>query len=189
MEAALPEGPRGRMLALALTLTLLAVLWVGCVQPLLDWHAARAEALTQRQALLRRVSALVADLPELQRDSSSSRAPAASLLEGGSDAIAGAVLQGVVQRMATEAGVQPNSMETLAADQRGAYRRIGLRVAMAAPWPVLVDLLRGIEQGPPHMLIDDVSLRAPPVELRTASSPVSAAFTVLAFRPAASAQP
>jgi hypothetical protein len=91
--------------------------------------------------------------------------------------------------LATEAGVQPNSMETLAAEQRGAYRRIGLRVAMAAPWPVLVDLLRAIEQGPPRMLIDDVSLRAPPVELRTASSPVSAAFTVLAFRPATSAQP
>jgi hypothetical protein len=54
---------------------------------------------------------------------------------------------------------------------------------------VLVDLLRAIEQGPPRMLIDDVSVRAPPVELRTAGSPVSAGFTVRAFRAATAAQP
>ena len=34
MEGALPEGLRGRLLALALTVTILAALWVGCVQPL-----------------------------------------------------------------------------------------------------------------------------------------------------------
>jgi hypothetical protein len=77
-------------------------------------------------------------------------------------------------------------MEMLPAEQRGAYHRIGLRVATAAPWPVLIDLLRQIEQGMPRMLIDDVQLRAPPVELRAAASPISAAFTIVAFRTAAS---
>jgi general secretion pathway protein M len=108
------------------------------------------------------------------------------LLEGASDAIAGAALQSAVQGMATTAGAELNSMEMLPAEQRGAYHRIGLRVATAAPWPVLIDLLRQIEQGMPRMLIDDVQLRAPPVELRAAASPISAAFTIVAFRTAAS---
>jgi hypothetical protein len=87
--------------------------------------------------------------------------------------------------MASSAGAELNSMEMLPAEQRGAYRRIGLRVAAAAQWPVLIELLRSIELGPPRMLIDDLQLRAPPVELRVANTPISAAFTVVAFRAAA----
>ncbi|HEX3404890.1 MAG TPA: type II secretion system protein GspM [Acetobacteraceae bacterium] len=186
MDTALPDGLRGRLLALALTVVVIVVAWLACVQPLLEWHAARAEALDQRSLLLQRMTALVATLPELERQSSGEHAPTAALLEGASDAIAGAALQSAVQGMATTAGAELNSMEMLPAEQRGAYHRIGLRVATAAPWPVLIDLLRQIEQGMPRMLIDDVQLRAPPVELRAAASPISAAFTIVAFRTAAS---
>jgi hypothetical protein len=186
MEGALPEGARGRLLALALTVTLLAALWAGCVLPLIEWHAARAEALEQRRALLQRMTALVATLPQLQRQSSGEHGAAVALLEGASDAIAGAALQSTVQRMATTAGAALSSMEMLPAEQRGAYRRIGLRVATAAQWPVLIELLRAIELGAPRMLVDDLQLRAPPMELRPANAPISAAFTIVAFRAAAS---
>ena len=184
MVDALPDGARGRLLALALTVTVLVVAWAGCVQPLLDWHASRAEALEQRRLLLQRMTALAATLPELQRQSSGEHAPVASLLDGSTDAIAGAALQSQVQQMATMAGAELNSMEMLPGEQRGAYRRIGLRVTTAAPWPVLIGLLRAIEQGSPRMLVDDVQLRAPPIEMRTSSQPISAGFTVLAFRSA-----
>jgi hypothetical protein len=186
MERALPEGLRGQLLALALTATVLAALWTGCVQPLIGWYSTRAEALEQRRALLQRMSALVSTLPELQRQSAAEHAPVAALLEGGSDPIAGATLQSSVQRMATVAGAELRSMEMLPAEQRSAYRRIGLRVTTTAQWPVLIDLLRAIEQGSPRMLIDDLQLRAPPVELRPANAPISAAFTVVAFRAAPS---
>lgn len=182
MDGALPEGLRGRILALALTATVLAALWFGCVQPLIDWHAARAESLVQRRALLQRMTELVATLPDLQQQASSVRAPTAALLEGASDAVAGASLQGAVQSMAAAAGAELSSIETLPAEQRGAYRRIGLRVATAAPWPILVALLRSVEEGTPRMLVDDLQLRAPAVELRSAATPVSAAFTIVAFR-------
>ena len=99
-----------------------------------------------------------------------------------SDAVAGATLQSAVQGMATAAGAPLSSMETLPAEQSGLYRRIGLRVATAAPWPVLVALLRAVEQATPRMLVDDLQLRAPPVELRATTSPVTAAFTIVAFR-------
>ena len=182
MDTALPEGRRGRLLALALTVSVLAALWVGCAQPLIDGHAARADTLDQQRALLQRMTALAATLPDLQRQSSGEQAPVAALLEGPSDAIAGAALQSSVQHMAARAGAELNSMEMLPAEQRGAYRRIGLRVAASAQWPVLIELLRSIEQDSPRMLTDDLQFRAPPVELRVASSPISAAFTVVAFR-------
>jgi hypothetical protein len=186
METALPEGSRGRLLALALTAIVLAVVWLVCVQPLMEWHAERADALEQRRALLQRMNALLATLPELQRQSSGEHAPAAALLAGASDALAGAALQSSAQGMATAAGAELSSMEILNAEQRGAYRRIGLRVSTAAPWPVLVELLRAVEQGTPRMLIDDLQLRAPPVEVRAAATPISAAFTILAYRAATS---
>lgn len=184
MDTALPEGPRGRILALALTLTVLAALWVAVAQPVMAWHAARAEALAQRRALLQRMTALAATLPELQREASRHRAPVPALLEGSSDAIAGATLQTAVQRMAVSAGATLRSLETLPAEQTGHYRRISLRISTEAPWPVLIALMRAIEQGAPQMLIDNLQLRAPPAELRTATTPISAAFTIVAFRAA-----
>jgi general secretion pathway protein M len=182
MVDALPDGLRGRLLALGLTVAVFAVIWAGCFQPLIDWHASRTEALEQRRLLLQRMTALAATLPELQRQASGEHAPAASLLEGQSDAIAGAALQSQVQRMATGVGAELNSMEMLPGEQRGSYRRIGLRVTTAAQWPVLIGLLRAVEQGSPRMLIDDMQLRAPPIDMRTNTQPITAAFTVLAFR-------
>ena len=149
---------------------------------LMDSHAARGEALQQRRLLLQRMTALSATLPELQRQSSGEQAPAAALLEGATDAVAGAALQSQVQQLAATAGAELNSMEMLPAEQRNDYHRIGLRVTTAAQWPVLIGLLRAIEQGSPRMLIDDVQLRAPPVETRAEASPISAAFTIVAFR-------
>lgn len=185
METALPDGVRGRLLALALTLTVVAALWVGGVQPLLAWHAARGDALAERRALLQRMARLVATLPELRREASGEHATASALLAGGSDAIAGATLQTAVQGMATAAGATLRSLETLPAEPRGPYHRIALRVSTAVSWPVLVALLRAIEQGSPRMLVDDLQLRAPPDAQRTADSPITAAFTIVAFRAAA----
>ena len=185
MIGALPEGMRGRLFALALTVTALAVVWAGCLQPLSDWHASRAEALEQRRLLLQRMTALAGTLPELQQESLGENAPTAALLEGQSDAIAGAALQSEVQRMARSAGAELNSMEMLPSEQRSAYRRIALRITTSAQWPVLVELLRAIEQGSPRMLVDDLQLRAPPIEMRTNNQAISAAFTVFAFRSSA----
>lgn len=184
MLRALPEGPRGRLLAVLLTLTMLGILWSGCVAPLRAWHAERTDALRRRQILLEHMTTLVSALPKLQRQLSGEHAPAHALLGGGSDAIAGATLQGRVQQMAAVAGAELSSMELLPAEPRGAYRRISLRVATSAQWAVLVSLLRAVEEGVPQMLIDDLQLRALPVSMRRSNAPINAEFTVIAFRDA-----
>jgi len=152
--------------------------------PLADWHTARNEAIERQRALAARMEALAASLPALrQRAASLAAGPAPqALLEGASDAVAGAALQEQVQAMAVEAGSPLTSAEALPAEPAGAYRRISLRVALSAPYPVLVHLLGAIADATPRMLVDDLQVQAPPLGLRSAVLPMDATLTVLAFR-------
>jgi general secretion pathway protein M len=189
IDTALPEGRRGRILALSLTLTVLAALWFGVAQPLIDWHAGQAEDLEGRRALAARMAGLVETLPALRQEAAATRPAPVALLEGANDAIAGAAMQGAVQALARTAGANLASIETLPAEPRGAWRRIGLRVSLTASWPVLVELMRAIEQGSPGMLIDELQLRGPPVQVRSPGAPIAASFTILAFRAVAAGEP
>jgi general secretion pathway protein M len=186
MQAALPGGARGRVLALALTVALLAGLWAGVVAPLMDWYDSRAATLQQRSTLAAHMEELAASLPALARREAAAAAngpPPVAVLEGATDAIAGAALQQRLQEIAAGAGAKLNSLETMQADQRGAYRRIGVRVSLAAPWPVLVALLRAVEDATPRILVDDVQFRASPLRLRPDEPPpMTASLTLYAFR-------
>jgi len=174
------------MLALGFAVLALAVLWLGVAAPLISWHAQFTEDLLRKQTLLRRMTDLAATLPELQRAeaTAAARGPApAAVLEGATDAIAGATLQGLVQEMAVRAGANLTSTEALPAEPRGGWRRIGLRVAVTAPWPALLHLLQSVEDATPRMLLDGLQLRRLPVRARAAAvPPMEASFTVFAFR-------
>lgn len=187
MTDALPTGIAGRALAFGLLGLVLALAWFAVAAPVLDWHAARAEALAHKQALLPRLEALAASLPEWRRAQAeaASRAGARpSLLEGGTDAVAAAALQGKVQAMASQAGAKVTSMEILAAEPRGPYRRIAVRVAAEGQLPEMLDLLRAIGDAAPRMLVDAVQLNGPNALAQTDTPPIAASFTVLAFRAA-----
>lgn len=183
-EMVLPTGRRGQLLAVAIAGVAACVVWFGLVAPLADWHDARAERLEQLRARATRMDALAASLPGLRRQVatlSSGPAPQ-SLLEGASDAVAGAALQEQVQAMAVEAGTPLTSAEALPAEPAGSYRRIGLRVSVAASYPVLANLLAAIDGATPRMLVDYLQIEAPPLGLRTTQLPMDATLTVLAFR-------
>ncbi len=188
MSAALPEGPRGKALALALAAAVAGAAWVGVAAPLIDLYGDRAERLDTRRTLARRMDGVAASLPELRREATASAAtgPAANaLLDGASDAIAGARLQEIVQTMAGRVGATFSSLETLPTDQTGAYHRIALRVSMNAGWPVLVGLLRTIHDSTPRLLVDDLRLEGSRLVARSGGENLDAVFTVIGFRPAA----
>jgi general secretion pathway protein M len=181
----LPTGRRGQALAVALLLLVLAAAWMAVASPLLDWHADRAEALQQRSTLARRMAQVAAGLPELQRQAAAAAAVgpvAATLLDGSTDAVAGATLQQLVQDMAGRAGATLSSTETLPAEAVANYRRIGVRVALSAPWAVLVELLRAIEQASPQMLVDELQIHGGRRFGVAGEPPLEASFTVLGFR-------
>jgi general secretion pathway protein M len=193
MMVDLPAGRRGQVLALALTLTVLAALWVGAVAPVIDWFNERADQLEHRQALLARMQTLANALPTLrQQGAPATNGPGATgaVLDDPTDAVAGATLQGAVQHMAGAAGASLASAATLAPEATsGGWRRIGVRVTLRASWPVLAHLLQSIEQATPRMLIDDLQLHANAAGPQSSPEQIDASLAVYAFRSVTPSKP
>jgi general secretion pathway protein M len=186
MAAALPTGRRGQILALAITVLPLLLLWVGVAAPLFDFYTERAAQLTQHIQLAQRMARVTAELPALRdrvATTAKTETSPSQTLDGASDAVAAAALQNRVQEMATTVGASLASVEILEVDTTGGYRRIGLRLTLNASWPVLIGLLRAIELSPLPMVVDGLQIHA-------ASSPANeprsleASFSVIAFRSA-----
>jgi general secretion pathway protein M len=179
----LPTGRNGRILAGALALLAVLLFWLAFVSPVVDWYGARAARLSELRQRAAREAALIGTLPTLRREAeAAARTPTHAVLPGSTDAIAGAALQEQVQTMASAVNAQLTSAETLPAEQVGAYRRIGVRVELNAQLPVIVALLKSVEEAEPNMLVDDIRLTATPVGPLNIPLPLDAAFTVYAFR-------
>ena len=180
---ALPTGRSGRLLALGILLLLLLLLWQVIASPLLDLYRDRAQALDARRAVAVHMAAQAAQLPALRRlaASNGARSGPVALIAGNSDAIAAAALQERVQQMATGLGATLSSTESLPPTPAGNYRRVGVRIAVTAPFDVMVRLLAAIEQASPSMLIDDLQLHGSRIQLQ-ANAPIEGSLTVLAFR-------
>jgi general secretion pathway protein M len=180
---ALPTGRNGRVLAAGLAGLALLVVWLVLVSPVLDWYGARGVRLESLRERAAHEAAQIAALPLLRREAeAAAKTPAHAVLAGKTDAIAGAALQEQVQSMAGSAAAQLSSAETLPAEQVGAYRRIGVRVELNAQLPVIVQLLKSVEEAEPTMLVDDLHLTATPMAAGGVPLPMDAAFTVYAFR-------
>ncbi len=182
---ALPTGRAGRLCAAGLTLLAVAALLLGVVMPLCDGYAARAEALSRQAMLARRMAALVASLPELRREAAAAAGAAsggAALLPGGTDSAASALLQERLQAGLAQNGVALNTVETLAGEEAGAYRRIRLRLAVTASWPALVAWLRDVGEATPAMFVDELQIQPALHKIGTAPNSFDLTCTVLAFR-------
>jgi general secretion pathway protein M len=183
MAVTLPVGRQGHVLAVGLLVFAVVVVWLGVIAPVLSFYGDRAEELASLRARVARGSALIEALPALTREAArAAKAPTQAVLQGASDAIAGATLQEQVQGMAASTNAQLTSIETLPGEQVGAYRRIGVRVELSAQLAVVTHLLEAIEQAQPSMLVDDIRLTATPVGPQNAQLPMDVAFTVYAFR-------
>ena len=183
MTGSLPEGARGRALALALTVAAVASVWAAVVDPLVRQYEERAETLAQRSTLARRMEAVAAALPSYRRQAEAAQgagAPAPALLTEASDALAAAALQGRVQALAQQAGATVASAEALPAEPAGPYQRIGLRVSLSTTYPKLMEVLRLIADASPPMLVDDLRLQRS-LALGGGGG-MEASLTIIAFR-------
>jgi len=162
-----------------------AVAGFGVVGPLLDWHAERAEELIRQTALVQRMEALAARLPQLRQQAAAAslgNAGEAFLLAGDSDSTAGAALQESLQAMLLQAGVTLNSVETLPGDEAGPYRRVRLRVSFNASWPGLVGVLRAISAATPPLIADELQVQPALHRIGTAPGTFDVTCAVFGFR-------
>lgn len=181
-------GRRGQTLAVSIACLVFALIWFGVVDPARSWFADREMVLEQRQALLHRMQDIAASLPALRAASATNpgrgQTQGTLLLPGTSDAVAAADLQERVQKMAADAGVNLTAVETLPATPEGSWHKVSLRISLNAPWPVLMGLLRSIDQSATRILIDDVHFHSVTVVAHPTVLPVQASMELFGFRAA-----
>ena len=198
MALALPSGPRGQMLALAMALLIAVVVWLGTVTPLWGWYDDRAELLRRQRAIAHRMTSLVETLPALQRQVAAVENAATGganndtsvvLLTGANDPVAAASLQQSIEELATRAGVRVGSEEILPGQTEGDLRAIAVRLTLTAPFHSLVGLLLALSRSETPMVVDDLLLRGPPGRPGDDDLPVDVSMTVTSYRAAKAETP
>jgi general secretion pathway protein M len=170
----LPTGRRGRLLALSLLLAVLAAAYFVAVAPLLGLYAERGALLEDRRMLLPRLLAAADELPALRARIEQLRAAAGTrkiTLEGASDAIAAANLQSRIEELAASVGATIGSTESLPAEARSGFRRIGLRYVLSGSYETLIRFLAKLETAAPPLVIDNLHIHG---VLRRPGTPAAA---------------
>jgi general secretion pathway protein M len=170
----MPTGRRGQLLALSLLFVALGGVYFVAVSPLLELYAERAAVLENRRMLVPRLRAAADELPALRARVEQLRAAAGTrkiTWDGASDAIAAATLQSRIEELATSAGATIGSTESLPAETRPGYRRIGLRYVLSGSYETLVKFLAKLESATPPLVIDNLHIHG---VLRRPGTPAAA---------------
>lgn len=159
----LPDGNRGKVLAVAILIVALATIYFTVLSPALSFYGANAQALEQRHELLRRYRSGVAELPRLrvqQKQLASAANDRQLLWNGDSDAIAMAALQARLKDIVEGNGAEIVSASALPADTAGLLRRVGVRVAFSGDLESLTTVFLEIHSARPMLSVGNLELRA-----------------------------
>jgi hypothetical protein len=163
VNADLPTGWQGRALALLILLGALTTVYLVVAVPLLDLYHGRALRLASQRALLVKLGTIAAELPVLRAHVTELRAAADShkpTLDGASDAIASATLQGHIEQFAAASGVMVGSTEILPIETAGDYHRVGLRMLISGSYESMMKLLATIETATPPLVVDGLQIHS-----------------------------
>ncbi len=157
--SSLPEGARGKFLAVSIGVLIFCAFYVGLVAPLLGFYEASAQTLHDRRAVLARYERAAADLPRL-RDASANKAESGSalLFTGTTEALAAAELQSTLKDLVEAGGATLESAQTLPPETLGNFRRVGVRVSFSGGLDLLTTVLLGVETAKPVLSIGGLEL-------------------------------
>jgi hypothetical protein len=158
MNATLPTGRTGQIIAVLLLVLAMAMVWRLLASPLIDLYDGRRLELEQRAMQSAHLKALADTLPRLKATPGVDGPAPTVTLTGASDAVAAAVLQGTIQDMVRSVGASLGSVEILPAEAAGELRRIGLKVTLSGAPETVTRLLLAIEQAEPPMLLDELQI-------------------------------
>lgn len=185
MKSSLPTGRSGQVIAILLVLLSVSAVWRLLAVPLIDLYDARRDDLDHRALQAVHLKALADALPRL-KSSLETDAPAPVMtLEGTTDSIAAASLQGSIQDMVRGVGGSLASVEIVPPEMAEDLRRIGLKVTLTGSSQTIPRLLAAIEQAQPPMLIDELQIHGDGNSepgLKTSPDKLDTSFTVYAFR-------
>ena len=186
----LPEGRSGKLLAVGLLVLLLALGYLAVLHPLQRLYAQRANEIAEKRDRLERLERVAAEVPGLQSTLAQLRNNSKRtdlLLEGSSDAVASANLQGKLKELISQVGAEMTSAESVPPTPRGDFRRVGVRAVMAGELEMLVTVLNSIQLARPPLFVDDIEIRnrnnfAVPAKAPDKSPLLNIAFYVYGYR-------
>ncbi|MCB1801378.1 MAG: hypothetical protein KDI82_06795 [Gammaproteobacteria bacterium] len=158
----LPQGTRGRLVAVALLLIVLILATEFIVRPLADIYRAGVDENFDMRRDITRYRHLLAEKPALEQLAERLRTndPLAPVtLTGGNPALAAAELQQRLQEAARKNGVRVISLRILESESEGPLERIGVDTRMQTDIRGLRNMLFELETGSPYMFLDGLSIR------------------------------
>ena len=161
MSSGLPEGTRGKALAVSIGVLMLGAVFAVFVMPLLELYEANAQTLEDRRAVLSRYERSAAALPRL-RESKQGASPSDGtlLLAGATDALAAADLQSTLKDLVETGGATLESAQTLPPEALANYRRVGVRVSFSGGLELLTTVLLGVETAKPVLSVGSLEINS-----------------------------
>lgn len=157
----LPQGPRGRLVALALVLIPAILLGRFVVWPLAASYASSGSALATTREEIARYQRLLNELPALEAAVArldDERPLGPYLLTGSNRALAAADLQRLLQEAAERHGVVILSLRVKTAVADGPLERISVEARLRAGVRELRDLLYFVETATPYLFVEDLGI-------------------------------
>ena len=150
-----------RLAALALSAGVAFALYVFVVAPIVAGYAETHAAVAQAAEMLGRYRGIAAARPALQERLEALKARQSEIgayLGGGTDALAGAELQELVNATVAKGGGGLRSVQILPVKADGGFRRIGVRVQMTATIAQVLRVLHGLEAGSTLLFVDNLEV-------------------------------
>lgn len=155
--------PVSRALALALLFGVLAIAYVGAVQPIIESRAGQREGIARLENNLARYRRIAeqrtpraGELAELKR-----RAAAEDgLLRGANETLMAAAIQNRIKALVDAAHGELKSMQILPAQADGRLRRITVRGQIAMTVETAQRVFHDLEGGEPLLFLDNVGIRS-----------------------------
>lgn len=152
-----------RALALLILLAMIAIAYLGVVQPIWDKAVATRQSIEDMQAAIERYRRVAAELPARRTLLAALRqqqAVSEGFLEGPNDALIAAQLQNRVKALVEAAHGELKSTQVLPVQEEGKYRRVTIRAQAALDLPGAQQVLYGVETASPLLFLDNVALRS-----------------------------
>ena len=161
----LPGGSTGRLLAMGILLTLLALVVQLVVAPAWRLYAAQGDRLDVAREQLERFQRLSAQLPAMRTGLTRLREQdllAPFLVSAANDALAAAELQERLKATALAHEGRILSTRVLPGVADGPFERVVVDARLEIPLEGLQDLLHEIETRKPYLFVDELSVMARP---------------------------
>jgi general secretion pathway protein M len=166
--------PFQRALAIAILVAIVALIYDGVAQPLIDTYDEDRATITERQDALSRYQRAAQELPQRQRALTAlqqQQTKADGFLEGASDTLIAAQIQNRVKALATKAQAELRSSQVLPAESDGKLKRIAVRNQVSAGTGGLLAIFHDLEAQSPSLFLDNVTLQVRPLTLRDRNNP------------------